>query len=177
MSSTSQPAAMRNKGSPHSHACGDALHTECLAHHCNRTKETRAPPARWCLPPIGRSPSEISGGAGPTCARAGAIAAPPIPLFPWTNPHAAIDRDEWNRLCILSREGKRGGSTTPPASRDDGRRRMDFMDDPADACRQTEEYQARLDANRRKDLRIERLHHGHTREPRDAKHLRPDPLP
>ena len=141
MSSTSQPAAMRNKRSSHSHACGDALHTECLAHHCNRTKETRAPPLGGAsLRLIGAPPRFRVAPGRPAPAR---VPSPPLQSLCF---HGRIRRPPsvgtsgiGFALFLASESEKRGGSTTPPTSRDDGWRRMGVMDDPADACRQTGE--------------------------------------
>lgn len=76
----------------------------------SRRSDARAP-AEPRLPPIGRSPSEISSGSGQPLARAVAISAHPTSCSTRSNPHAAIGRDGWNRLCTLPREVKRGVST------------------------------------------------------------------
>ena len=59
-------------------------------------------PAEPRLPPIGRSPSKISGGARQPCARAVTLSAHPTPCSTRSNPHAAIGRDGWTKLCIFA---------------------------------------------------------------------------
>jgi len=64
----------------------------------SRRSDSRAP-AEPRLPPTGWSPSEILGGARQPLARAVAISAHPTPCSTRSNPHAAIGRGGWNRLC------------------------------------------------------------------------------
>jgi hypothetical protein len=59
-------------------------------------------PAEPRLPPIGRSPSKISGGARQPRARAVTLSAHPTPCSTRSNPHAAIGRDGWTKLCIFA---------------------------------------------------------------------------
>jgi len=59
-------------------------------------------PAEPRLPPIGRSPSKISGGARQPRARAVTLSAHPTPCSTRANPHAAIGRDGWTKLCIFA---------------------------------------------------------------------------
>jgi hypothetical protein len=81
-----------------------------------------APTERRFPPPIGRSPSKISGGARQPRARAVALSAHPIPRSTKATPYAAIGRDGWTKLCIFTCVGKRGGSTKTqqPGKQGDG---------------------------------------------------------